>query len=69
MQSGTTGAAYAEDNKPEGATIKEFQTGDEMFPALISGDIDAALQDFPVNAYRAAQARPVRRGHRDLPHR
>jgi hypothetical protein len=25
-----------------------------MFPALISGDIDAALQDLPVNAYRAA---------------
>lgn len=53
VQVETTGATYAKDNKPQGATIKEFQTGDEMFPALISGDIDAALQDLPVNAYRA----------------
>jgi polar amino acid transport system substrate-binding protein len=55
VQSGTSGADYAEANKPAGATIKEFQTGDEMFPALISGDIEAALQDYPVNAYRATQ--------------
>lgn len=56
VQSGTTGSDYATENQPEGATIKEFQTGDEMFPALVSGDIDAALQDFPVNAFRAATA-------------
>jgi polar amino acid transport system substrate-binding protein len=56
VQVETTGATYAEENKPEGATVKEFQTGDEMFPALISGDIDAALQDLPVNAYRATTA-------------
>jgi len=56
VQVETTGASYAKDNLPEGASIKEFQTGDEMFPALISGDIDAALQDLPVNAYRAATA-------------
>lgn len=56
VQVETTGATYAEENAPEGATIKEFQTGDEMFPALISGDIDAALQDLPVNGYRAATA-------------
>jgi polar amino acid transport system substrate-binding protein len=56
VQAGTSGADYAEANKPAGATIKEFQTGDEMFPALITpGDIDAALQDYPVNAYRATQ--------------
>ena len=53
VQVETTGATYAAENTPEGATVKEFQTGDEMFPALISGDIDAALQDLPVNAYRA----------------
>jgi polar amino acid transport system substrate-binding protein len=56
VQSGTTGATYAEENAPEGTEIIEFQTGDEMFPALTSGDIDAALQDLPVNAYRATQA-------------
>jgi polar amino acid transport system substrate-binding protein len=55
VQVETTGSAYAEENLPEGATIRSFQTGDEMFPALISGEIDAALQDFPVNAYRASQ--------------
>ncbi|MHB1138237.1 MAG: transporter substrate-binding domain-containing protein [Microthrixaceae bacterium] len=54
VQVETTGASYAKENLPEGATIKEFQTGDEMFPALIAGEIDAALQDLPVNAYRAA---------------
>ena len=56
VQVETTGATYAEENQPEGSTIKEFSTGDEMFPALISGDIKAALQDLPVNAYRAATA-------------
>lgn len=56
VQSGTTGETYTEEHKPEGATPKKFQTGDEMFPALISGDIAAALQDQPVNAYRANTA-------------
>ncbi len=56
VQMETTGATYAAENKPEGATIKEFSTGDEIFPALISGDVDAALQDLPVNGYRAATA-------------
>ncbi len=56
VQVETTGATYAEENKPEGATIRAFQTGDEMFPALLSKDLDAALQDFPVNAYRASQS-------------
>ncbi len=55
VQSGTTGKTYAEENAPDDAEIIEFQTGDEMFPALISGDIDAALQDLPVNGYRASQ--------------
>jgi polar amino acid transport system substrate-binding protein len=56
VQVETTGATYAEENLPEGATVKEFQTGDEMFGALIADDIQAALQDLPVNAYRATTA-------------
>lgn len=56
VQSGTTGETYTEENLPAGATVKKFQTGDEMFPALISHDIAAALQDLPVNAYRANTA-------------
>lgn len=55
VQAGTTGEEYANDNTPEGATIKSFETGDALFPALTSDDIAAALQDFPVNAYRATQ--------------
>jgi polar amino acid transport system substrate-binding protein len=55
VQAGTTGEEYANENTPEGATIQSFETGDALFPALISGQIAAALQDFPVNAYRATQ--------------
>lgn len=56
VQSGTTGEAYTEEHQPDGSTIKSFQTGDELFPAMISGDVQAALQDLPVNGYRAATA-------------
>lgn len=55
VQTGTTGAAYAEANKPSGATIKEFDEPAAMFLALQSNDIDAVLQDFPVNLERANQ--------------
>ena len=53
VQSGTTGETYAKENTPDGATIKSFEDADGLFAALTSGDIDAILQDFPVNAYRA----------------
>lgn len=55
VQAGTTGEAYANDNKPDGATVKSFEDADGLFGAITSGDIDAVLQDFPVNAYRATQ--------------
>lgn len=55
VQSGTTGADYAEENKPEGATIREYQGADDLFSAIVAGDVDAILQDFPVNAYRALE--------------
>lgn len=53
VQSGTTGAAYAEENVP-GATITEFEGGGDLFTALAAGSIDAILQDEPVNRARAA---------------
>lgn len=53
VQSGTTGADYAEENAPDGVTVRTYQTGEEIFPALLSDDVQAVLQDFPVNAYRA----------------
>ncbi len=55
VQSGTTGETYAKDNKPDGATVKSFDGADGLFTALAAGDIDAVLQDFPVNAYRATK--------------
>lgn len=55
VQSATTGADYAEENKPDGATVKAFDDTTGLFGAIASGDVDAVLQDFPVNAYRATK--------------
>lgn len=55
VQSGTTGETYANENKPEGATIQSFEGADGLFAAIEAGNIDAILQDFPVNAYRATK--------------
>ncbi|HVM03916.1 MAG TPA: transporter substrate-binding domain-containing protein [Acidimicrobiales bacterium] len=52
VQSETTGAAYARANA-EGATIREFTGADELFTALRARQVDAALQDLPVNSYNA----------------
>ena len=55
VQAGTTGEAYAKENKPKGATIKSFEDTTGLFGALESGDIQAILQDLPVNAGRVAE--------------
>jgi len=55
VQSGTTGADYAKANA-KGASVKEFTGADDLFTALKAGQVDAALQDLPVNAYRAKTA-------------
>ncbi len=52
VQSGTTGEAYAEENVP-GATLRAYEGGGDLFTALEAGQIDAILQDEPVNANRA----------------
>lgn len=54
VQTGTTGETYANDHKPEGATVKSFEDTTGLFGALESGDIDGILQDLPVNAGRIA---------------
>ena len=54
VQSGTTGADYAEENVP-GAEIVAFEGSGDLFTALEAGSIDAILQDEPVNATRAAE--------------
>ena len=48
VQQGTTGEAYANENA-EGAEIISFPSDGELWPALQAGNIDAILQDQPVN--------------------
>jgi polar amino acid transport system substrate-binding protein len=49
VQTGTTGQAYAEENAPEDTDIVSFETGPELFTAIEAGQIQAGLQDLPVN--------------------
>ena len=55
VQSGTTGETYANENKPDGATVQGFDDSSAMFLAIESGEVSALLQDLPVNGYRASQ--------------
>ncbi len=49
VQQGTTGQNYAEENAPEGTTFVEYPGDGELWPALQANQIDAILQDLPVN--------------------
>lgn len=49
VQQGTTGEDYANENLPEGATPQAFPSDGELWAAMQAGNIDAILQDFPVN--------------------
>ena len=55
VQTDTTGAAYAEEHLPTGAEITEYPDAGAMFLALTASAVEALLQDFPVNQYRALQ--------------
>lgn len=55
VQSGTTGEGYAKDNDPGAAEIRSFDAPGDLFSALEAGQIDAILQDLPVNGYRSTQ--------------
>lgn len=50
VQSETTGAAYAEENAPDDATLTEFSSGADAITALQAGQVDAVLQDLGPNA-------------------
>jgi polar amino acid transport system substrate-binding protein len=52
VQTGTTGEEYAKTNAPD-AKIQSFDDAAAMFLALESKQVDAVLQDFPINAFRA----------------
>ena len=53
VQTGTTGEEYANENAPDDAEIRTYDDAAAMFLALESEDVDALLQDFPVNLDRA----------------
>jgi polar amino acid transport system substrate-binding protein len=54
VQSETTGAEFATGEcKDAGCEIKEFTGADELFTALKAKQIDAVVQDFPINSYNA----------------
>ncbi len=52
-QRGTVGAELAA--SVPGADVKRYESGDDAFNALAQGRLDAAITDFPVVAYAAAQ--------------
>jgi polar amino acid transport system substrate-binding protein len=49
VQQGTTGKTYTEDNAPDGTDIISFPSDAEMYNAIKAGQVDALLQDLPVN--------------------
>lgn len=57
LQTGTTGEIYAQKNAPKEASLVSFPTDAEMWLALQSKQVDALLQDYPVN-YQHVQDDP-----------
>lgn len=53
VQSGTTGEEFVTSNTPAGATVTALPGAADLFAALEAGTIDAVVQDYPINAYRA----------------
>jgi len=49
VQGGTTGKAYAEANAPKDAKLIDFDSDGLLWNAIQAGQIDAILQDLPVN--------------------
>lgn len=55
VQQGTTGEAYAQENTPDDTELVSFPSNAEIYQALLAGQVDAALQDLPVNVDNAAK--------------
>ena len=49
VQQGTTGKSYTEKHAPKSAKIPSFPSDAEMYQAIEAGQVDALLQDLPVN--------------------
>ena len=59
VQSGTTGEEFVNGNKPDGATVTALPGAADLFAALTAKTIDAIVQAYPINAYRATQDKNV----------
>ncbi len=56
-QAGTTGADFAKaEGAKNGFEVTEFQGADEMIAAIKAGQVDAVIQDSPINGYAATQS-------------
>lgn len=49
VQQGTTGETYTTENTPDDTEIIRYPSDGELWPAIQAGQIDAILQDQPVN--------------------
>ena len=49
VQQGTTGKTYTQEHAPKTAKIPSFPSDAEMYQAIQAGQVDALLQDLPVN--------------------
>lgn len=49
VQQGTTGKSYTQQHAPKTAKIPSFPSDAEMYQAIQAGQVDALLQDLPVN--------------------
>lgn len=49
VQQGTTGETYTTENAPDDTEIIRYPSDGELWPAIQAGNIDAILQDQPVN--------------------
>jgi len=49
VQQGTTGETYTTENAPDDTEIIRYPSDGELWPAIQAGQIDAILQDQPVN--------------------
>lgn len=50
VQSATTGETYTRENAPDDAEITAFENPGDLLTAMQAGQVDAVLQDLPVNA-------------------
>jgi len=59
VQTGTTGEEFTNKNLPAGAVVVSLADAPALFAALEAKKIDAIVQDFPINAYRATKNNTV----------